>query len=242
MAISDDDHSYSPDLLHTLLQYSLHPSYSNASVGLRGWRVRQDLIWGVSPDEAQDHIAEGWMLASPYRVGVLTANEGYLIYPRFFGTAETSPRQMGWLLDTKMLLSTSAHLVDDIWMAGHLCARSIPRYVVPLLSRTSTISFRGAPAIPSIDVTRFHTLEAHIVSEGTTRGDANTQTIRTFAEEFRREGLFYDLRQDRERAHRDRQRKPKRWQSPERLGRVRRIRMRLLKLVHHTKIRILYGQ
>ena len=45
---SDDDHYYSPDLLSSLAFYASLPSFSTASVGLRGWRIREDLQWGAS--------------------------------------------------------------------------------------------------------------------------------------------------------------------------------------------------
>ena len=46
-AHTDDDHYYSPDLLASLLFYASLPTFRDASVGLRGWRIREDLQWGV---------------------------------------------------------------------------------------------------------------------------------------------------------------------------------------------------
>ena len=134
----DDDHSYCPDLVSTLVSYSNLETYANTAVGLRGWRVRSDLHWGVSPEEMQDHVADGWKLAEPFRVGVLTANEGYLIKPRFFlDVSKLEDHTLDWssgapLLDLHQLNASAAHLVDDIWLNGHLSAQGIPRFVVPL--------------------------------------------------------------------------------------------------------------
>jgi hypothetical protein len=91
--IADDDHYYSPALVGTLL--SAHSAHPNASVGLRGWRVRyvlisslsepfdmnimcsEDLEWGVAGDaEYNRHVLLAHRMADPFRVGVLTANEG----------------------------------------------------------------------------------------------------------------------------------------------------------------------
>lgn len=190
--------------------------------------------WGVPNGEYGEHVVEGYLLKSPYRVGVLTANDGYLIYPSFFATPQTPRAEIKGLLDADTLASTKAHLVDDIWMAGQLCALSVPRFVVPLLSLTNGIK------VPSIDVTRHHTLETHILSEGTTREQANTQTLRNFASSWSKEALFYPLRSARERSQR--LGKPVDWQPPERLGQVQEARAHLNKLLHHAKIRLLYGQ
>jgi hypothetical protein len=74
---------------------------------------------------------------------------------------------------------TRARLVDDIWMAGSLCAQSIPRLVVPL------------PGAPSVDVTATHTLEGHMAAAKTDRGTANNEALKFFADAWRAEGLWY---------------------------------------------------
>jgi hypothetical protein len=149
-------------------------------------RHREDLSWGVPGEEVDRHVIHGYRLSEPYRVGVLTANEGYLVLPRFFLTpaARHSLVDAAPLLDTHALASTPAHLVDDIWMAGSLSARGVSRLVVPLR------------AAPSVDVTVVHTLETHMQHEGTDRGAANDATLRYFADAWRAEGLWYRFAAD----------------------------------------------
>lgn len=222
--IEDDDHSYSPTLLSLLV--SSTKEYPDTSVGLRGWRVRQDLQWGVLWDEMEEHVAEAPTLANPYRVGVLTANEGYLVYPKWFKASLVGSDKAGRLgtgiLDTNTLLSTPAHLVDDIWMAGHLASLGIPRMVVPL----------SLTDLPSIDVTRVHTLESHMNNEGTTRYQANTDTLKYFANAWRKEGLWYHLRAS----------AGPRADLPVLKQFTGRLWMKARKSAYHARIRLLFGQ
>ncbi|KAL0959805.1 hypothetical protein HGRIS_011486 [Hohenbuehelia grisea] len=187
LIIVDDDHSYSPNLVATLL--SIHDQQPFVAVGLRGWRIRSDLEWGVSWDEMDRHVQYGYRLAEPYRVGVLTANEGYLVTPRMFLPPKTSTSyspisKLAPILDIQKLMSSSAHLVDDIWMAGSLATQGVMRYIVPL------------PGSPSLDVTTTHTLEKHMESEGKSRGGANTETLHMFSEAFSKEKLWYRFEKD----------------------------------------------
>ncbi|KAJ3054358.1 hypothetical protein HK097_002022 [Rhizophlyctis rosea] len=154
--ICDDDHLYSPVWIETLLRY--HQQKPNAAIGFRGWRVREDLKWGVMPNEYAHHVIFGEDLSSPYRVGVLTANEGYLVLPSFFKTPE--------ILDFSVA-PENAKWVDDIWMNGHLAKQKIHRYVIP----TSEAS---------LDITQYHTLESGMDGAHTTRAESNDQMLNYF--------------------------------------------------------------
>lgn len=143
--------------------------------------------------ELDRHVQHGYRLAEPYRVGVLTANEGYLITPRMFlppiSPVMPSPiSALAPILDTSKLLSSPAHLVDDIWMAGSLATQGVSRFVIPL------------PGPPSLDVTITHTLEEHMGSDGTSRAQANTRALRMFEGAFSRENLWYRFAKDVRRA------------------------------------------
>jgi len=151
--------------------------------------VRPDLKWGVTLNELDRHVQHGHRLAEPYSVGVLTANEGYLVTPRMF-LPQVSPNThppisaLAPILNTKTLMSSPAHLVDDIWMAGSLATRGVSRYVIPL------------PGPPSIDVTVTHTLEEHMGTDGMSRAQANTAALKMFTEAFSRENLWYRFADD----------------------------------------------
>lgn len=246
--VLDDDHSYSPDLVATLVQYSQRQPFMKAAVGLRGWRVRRDLHWGVPSQELDDHVAMGWKLTEPYRVSVLTANEGYLIRPRYFvdssdiESADSSSTLKVPLLDLKRLNTSAAHLVDDIWLNGHLSMRGIARYVVPLeavkrLSSLSRLGLAGA-AIPSIDVTKAHPLEGRIQREGYTRTVANWVALQIFKDAWRNEDLYYYTSSER------RQMTAQEAQSvlPKYRVGLAGIRVQGLKLFHHLCVRLLFGQ
>ncbi|KIY48428.1 hypothetical protein FISHEDRAFT_58928 [Fistulina hepatica ATCC 64428] len=190
--IVDDDHSYSPHLVSTLLQ--AHKAYPDAAVGFRGWRIRlfsPDLEWGVPSDEYDRHVIQGHMLAEPYRVGVLTANEGYLVVPRFFvfnaisqngrpiESESISYETSAELLNMLHLMSASGHLADDIWMSGNLARQHVPRYVVPL------------PGPASVDVAHTRRLDARLEAEGLSRTSVNGVALQRFSDAWIDEGIFY---------------------------------------------------
>ncbi|GAA6028650.1 hypothetical protein JCM8097_007329 [Rhodosporidiobolus ruineniae] len=84
VVVLDDDHVYSPVALETLARAWVERG-GRAAVGSRGWRVREDRKWGVSGwEEVRRHVVEGWRIRKPYRVGVVTANEAYMVAPSFF--------------------------------------------------------------------------------------------------------------------------------------------------------------
>jgi hypothetical protein len=195
----DDDHAYTPYMLQTLI--SAHLSFSSpssspsshpsgpAALGFRGWRIRRDMEWGVAQEELSWHVIHGWQIAEPYRVGIVTANEGYLVLPRFF-VGHSSDGNKPDINGSVPVLETrsppappSAHLVDDIWINGHLSLRSIPRYVIP------------SPSFQSLDVTSYRALESHMNRDGVSRFQANTDTLRWFARGWEDEGLWYALRE-----------------------------------------------
>ncbi|KND00668.1 uncharacterized protein SPPG_09145, partial [Spizellomyces punctatus DAOM BR117] len=162
IVVCDDDHYYAPTFLQDLMR--AHHQLGHAAIGLRGWRIRQDLQWGVQgAQEQRRHIIQGWTLAEPYRVGIVTANEGYLIQPRFFATSAG---------DVPILnltgASSEATLVDDIWMSGHLAAQGVPRIVVPAISS-------------NVDISQSYTLESQFQSKQTSRYIANTVALRLFS-------------------------------------------------------------
>ena len=61
-------------------------------------------------------------MAAPYAVGVSTANKAYLLNPAALA---------GVNLSDYSTAPAAAHLVDDIWLNGHLAARGVRRFVVP---------------------------------------------------------------------------------------------------------------
>ncbi|CAF1450559.1 unnamed protein product [Rotaria sordida] len=134
--ICDDDQYYHPYALATLNKYST--KYENSIIGFRGWRVREDLIWGVEGKyEIGYHVIEFQYLSEVYRVGVLTANYGYLIRSSFF--------DFHIYQDFNQVSGDIRH-VDDIWLNGQASKLNIPRYVIP-------------SCCSHIEVTRTHVLE-----------------------------------------------------------------------------------
>lgn len=230
------------------MKYSRSPPFADTAVGLRGWRLRSDFHWGVPEEELDDHVANGWKLTEPFRVSVLTANEGYLVRPRFFlkglhmDMRDTALAHRAPLLNLEQLNASAAHLVDDIWLNGHLSEQRVERYVVPLNSHGTSSSvwesiFAGA-AIPSIDVTKAHTLEGRIQREGFTRTTANWVALQLFKDAWRKENLFYHTRGER-----------RQMTAQEALSCIPRYHAgigalwtQLLKLYHHLYVRMIFGQ
>ncbi|CAF2714653.1 unnamed protein product [Rotaria sp. Silwood2] len=119
--ICDDDQYYHPYTLATLNKYST--KYENSIIGLRDWRVREDLIWSLEGKyEIGYHVIESHYLSEVYRVGVLTANHGYLIRSSFF--------YFHIYQDFNQVSDDIRH-VDDIWLNGQASKLNIPRYVIP---------------------------------------------------------------------------------------------------------------
>ncbi|GAA5867947.1 hypothetical protein JCM8547_003421 [Rhodosporidiobolus lusitaniae] len=209
IVVVDDDHLYSPVLVETLVR-AWEERGREAAVALRGWRVRRDLRWGVGGgwEEVRRHVVEGWRVSRGYRVGVITANEGYLITPSFFLSpslrfssfslsSSLSPSQKLSLLPSPSSLpfffppSSSApeslHLVDDILLSGSLAQSLIPRFVVPLCAE---------PGPPSVDITPpsrteeekaggpRSPLEHHLAEHGKSRGEANDEALAYFGAAF----------------------------------------------------------
>ncbi|CAF0980528.1 unnamed protein product [Rotaria sp. Silwood1] len=165
--ICDDDHYYHPHTISVLLKYS--NEYKNSIVGLRGWRIREDLIWGVSGAvELGYHIIESFRLSEIYRVGIVTANHAYVIRPSFFDSQI--------YLDFKQAPDDIRH-VDDIWLNGHASKRNITRLVIP------TCCY-------SISITRTHELENYLISHQITRSSANDHALKWFNQTWEKD-LWY---------------------------------------------------
>ena len=77
-------------------------------------------------------------------------------------------------------MSSPAHFVDDIWMAGSLATQGVSRYVIPL------------PGAPSLNVTE------DMAPNGTSRQRANTKALEMFKEAFIRENLLVSISEERE--------------------------------------------
>ncbi|CAF1233252.1 unnamed protein product [Rotaria magnacalcarata] len=155
--ICDDDYYYHPFTLSTLMEYS--HQFPNSIIGLRGWRIRDDLTWGVAGKyEMAYHIIESYFISEVYRVGIITANAAYLIRPSFFNTDIYA--------DFNQVPNDIRH-VDDIWLSGHASKRNIARYVVP-------------SCCSHIDLTRTHALEEYLVKNKMSRWSANNRALQLF--------------------------------------------------------------
>ena len=186
--ICDDDHYYHSRLVSTLNKYS--DEFNDSIVGLRGWRgkrfvsekckkderllvsVREDLEWGVSgTEEYALHIVQSYYLSKPYRVGVLTANAGYLIRPDLFDIQ---------IVKDFLEAPDDIRHVDDIWLNGHASKRHVPRYVVP------SCSFH-------IHLTRTHTLQMYLSRNRMSRKSANEHALKSFEDVWEKD-LWYKFR------------------------------------------------
>ncbi|CAF1236015.1 unnamed protein product [Adineta ricciae] len=165
--ICDDDQYYHPYTVATLYHYSAR--YPKSILGFRGWRVRQDLFWGVGGHhEIAYHIIESFYISQIYRVGVITANHAYLIRPSFFDEH---------IYDDFNKVSNDIRHVDDIWINGQASARNISRYVVP-------------SCCSHITVTRTHALEEYFGRNRMDRLTANNHALRWFADRWEKD-LWY---------------------------------------------------
>jgi hypothetical protein len=73
LAVVDDDHFMSPLFVETLLREHANRTLSffpkepaqyrgtapDAAIGFRGWRVKEDLTWGVAGPEAAEYVVQG---------------------------------------------------------------------------------------------------------------------------------------------------------------------------------------
>ncbi|UJR37019.1 hypothetical protein I4U23_029726 [Adineta vaga] len=167
LMICDDDQYYHPYTLATLYKYS--NQYPNSILGFRGWRVRKDLIWGVGGKyEMAYHIIESSYLSEIYRVGVVTANDAYLIRPSFFDSQIYQ--------DFSDVPDDIRH-VDDIWLNGQASKRNISRYVIP-------------SCCSHITVTRTHALEEYLARNRMNRFSANNHALQWFGNSWEQD-LWY---------------------------------------------------
>ena len=107
-------------------------------------------------------------MADAYRVGVLTANNAYLIRPSFFDST---------LYDDFFNVTNDIRRMDDIWLNGHAAKRNISRYVVPSCCQ-------------QFSITRTHELENYLTSHQMTRATANDHALLWF-EKYWEKDLWY---------------------------------------------------
>lgn len=185
--ICDDDHYYHPYMVSLLYKYS--NKYQNSIVGFRGWRskkikkmmfqfikksflVREDLVWGVAGrKEASYHIVEAFHISEMYRVGIVTANYGYLIRPSYFDSH---------IYEDFDKVLPDIRRVDDIWINGHASKRNISRFIIPA-------------SCSSISMTQTHELENYLRSHQMTRSTANGHALVWF-KEYWEKNLWYRYR------------------------------------------------
>lgn len=178
IVICDDDHHYSSSVVETLVEQ--HTADPTNAYGLRGiyiphfhnqsgWRIRSDFTWGVGGSEFDFHVHEGWQIRYPYQVGVLTANECYIIDASWF---------KNYTISDYSNAPAGAALVDDIMMSGHLATLGIKRFIVPI-------------DIISPHLAKTNTLDKKMKSKGISRAHANDVTLGWFKDEFKKEGIPY---------------------------------------------------
>jgi len=117
------------------------------------------------------HIIESLYLSEPYRVGVLTANDAYLIRPSFFDS--------NIYLNFNQVPDDIRH-VDDIWLNGQASRRNITRYIVP-------------SCCPHISVTQTHALEEYLAIHRMNRLSANNHALQWFRESWEKD-LWYKFK------------------------------------------------
>jgi hypothetical protein len=146
-------------------------SYNEIAIGTRGYRIRQDLKWGVDPKEFRYHVIEGWQISEPYQVGVATSGKGILISParalRSFNLSDFGSAPDG------------AKFVDDIWLNGHLAAAGVPRWVVPLL---------GSPA--DMQINGDSPLDRRLAQAEASRWQSNSDAIKYFEKAWESDILY----------------------------------------------------
>ncbi|CAF3710027.1 unnamed protein product [Rotaria sordida] len=165
--ICDDDFYYHPFTIATLHEYS--NKFPNSIIGFRGWRVREDLIWGVGGKyEMAYHIIQSHYLSEVYPVSVITANSAYLIHSLFFDA------HIHLYFDK---IPNDIRHVDDIWLNGQASKRNITRYIIP-------------SCCPHISVTRTHVLEEYFGKNNISRFSANNHALQWFSDNWEK-NLWY---------------------------------------------------
>jgi hypothetical protein len=125
----------------------------------------------VSPVEISYHIIQSYDISEIYRVGILTANNAYLLRPSFFNSHI--------YLDFDQV-AKDIQRVDDIWLNGHASKRNVPRYVIPA-------------CCASISITRVHELENYLISHQMSRSSANTHALQWFNQSWEKD-LWYKFK------------------------------------------------
>ncbi|MDP2801993.1 MAG: hypothetical protein Q8O26_08935 [Phreatobacter sp.] len=111
--VVDDDVIYPADFIEQLLAW--HRRLPGTAIGWRGWRI----VPGAHPKRFPHIFATA--LAAPEPVDILLGTWGYLIPPGAFDASvhDFSGHEPG------------LRFVDDVWFAGHLAKRGVPRVVIP---------------------------------------------------------------------------------------------------------------
>ena len=131
--------------------------------------VRQDLVWGVDgTEEFSYHVIASHRIWEMYRVGVVTANNAYVIRPLFFDSH---------IYDDFNNVSADIRRVDDIWLNGHAAKRQIARFVI-------------SACCVSTSVTRTHELENYFIAHQMTRSQANDHALQWFNQSWDKD-LWY---------------------------------------------------
>lgn len=119
----------------------------------------------MGDDEFSYHIIASHRISEMYRVGVVTANNAYVIRPFFFDSH---------LYDDFNSVAADIRRVDDIWLNGHAAKRQISRFVIPA-------------CCVSVSVTRTHELENYFQSHQMTRSQANDHALRWFNQSWEKD-------------------------------------------------------
>ncbi len=113
LVVVDDDVIYPVDFIETMLK--AHRDDPGAALGYRGWRLQA----GLKPRNFEHVFGTALDRAEP--ADVLIGTWGYLIPP---GALDHAVQDFtGWPL--------ALQWVDDVWIAGHLARRNVPRKVIP---------------------------------------------------------------------------------------------------------------
>lgn len=119
-------------------------------------------------EELSYHIVASHRLGEIYRVGVVTANNAYVIRPSFFDAH---------IYEDFNQAPTDIRRVDDIWLNGHASKRNISRFVIPA-------------CCASVSVTRTHELENYLLAHRMTRSGANNHALQWFNQSWEKD-LWY---------------------------------------------------
>ncbi|TFK55002.1 hypothetical protein OE88DRAFT_1653610 [Heliocybe sulcata] len=172
---------------------------TGAALGLRGQRIRPSLRWANPYYANGRYTVHGWQIDEAYRTGYLTANAGYLILPSYFlpptmlPPTAPHPPSSPYPAHAAILNYTgappSAHLVDDMWINGHLSLTHHPRLILPLPA--------SPPSLALDQVFSSKLLTSNMKKSGVSRQEANDAMIHYFRGAWEEEGGVW-FREDEE--------------------------------------------